>query len=86
MNEKIRVDEMKDGIQLSKKSAERLLQDSNVLFEKGKHVSSFLLSQLSLEEQAKAFRLIRKQLKRKDFPGEEWKKFAYFHEEKLKYI
>jgi AbiV family abortive infection protein len=86
MNESDRIADIREGIMLSKNNAERLLQDAHVLFENGKHVSSFLLSQLSLEEEAKAFRLVQKQLKGKTFSKKEWKDFAYSHEEKLKYI
>ena len=80
------VTDLKEGVNLSKNSAERLLQDAQVLFDRGKYVSSFLLSQLSLEEPAKAFKLIDKHLKGKTFSKKEWEDFALSHDEKIKYI
>jgi len=86
MAESSRMAGIKEGIMFCKNNAERLLRDAHILFENGKHVSSFLLSQLSLEEEAKAFRLVQKQLKGKTFSKKEWEDFAYSHEEKLRYI
>jgi AbiV family abortive infection protein len=86
MTESICIADMKEGIGLSENNAERLLKEAHVLSENGKHVSSFLFSQLSLEEQAKAFLLIQRQLKGRTVSKKEWARFAYFHEEKMRYI
>jgi len=74
------------GAELSKNNAERLLQDAKVLFNNQKWNGSFVLSTLSLEEQAKAFKLINKYAKGKRFSKKEWKDFAISHNKKLAYI
>ncbi len=77
---------LEEGAKLCKESAERLLQDAKLLFDNCRFQSSYILSQLSLEEQAKAFRLFDKHSRGKSISKSEWMDFAYCHEEKVRYI
>jgi len=70
-------------------NAERLLDDAKTLFEKSRFLSCFLITQLSLEELAKGFKLIEKHSKSKKLAKEEWRNFTESrkaHVYKLKYL
>lgn len=80
---------LRDGAYACLNNAKRLLEDAQVLFERNSYLSCFLLSQLSLEELAKGFQLIEKQLKKEIFTREEWNsltKYRNSHVKKLKYL
>lgn len=82
--------ELREGASACLNNANRLLEDSKLLFDKKSYQSCFLLSQLALEELAKGFKLIEKHQKSKQFSREEWNKLtrkgSKAHKNKLKYL
>lgn len=88
LNKTRNVTDMVNGATLCMENADRLLQDAWNLFYRGKHSSSFMLSQLSIEEQAKAFILIEKHIRKEPLPENEWEKYTKgsAHSLKLQYI
>ena len=55
-------------------NADRLIEDSEILFYENSFLSCFVLVQLALEELAKGFLLIKKQSRNKKFSKEDWKR------------
>lgn len=77
------------GAEYCLENSERLLSDSQSLYDKRSSANSFLFLQLSLEELAKGFKLMEKQSESKTFSRKEWELFSRSgkaHRLKLEYL
>jgi AbiV family abortive infection protein len=82
--------DLEKGARACYDNASRLLQDAEFLFYNRSYLSCFLLSELSLEEMSKGFRLLEKYSKKEEFLKDEWEsltgKGRNSHLNKLKYV
>jgi len=75
--------ELKEGIRLSIKNAERLIRDAEVLYNNNRHMSASYLSITALEEEGKAIILLNRLLAVKDITKEDWDENMLHHQPKM---
>jgi len=75
--------ELDEGIKLSIRNAERLIKDAEILYDNGCYPSASFLAIVALEEEGKAFMLLKRLLDHTNIPKKQWDDKFKNHKPKL---